>query len=154
MEGMELESRDPAGLGRILPAMFTQDALIVEKTLKTQCTLLTSLVLTSLPPWEWWGGSGFPNCQAQLRLAQGPLTLLGLGTGMGGPRTTRGHFQGAPGSQRKYFPCSQGMCIACAYMCVCTSMCGHVCMHICASLNVHTCVCMHHFWGRVGEFHR
>ena len=49
MEGMELESRDPAGLGRILPAMFTQDALIVEKTLKTQCTLLTSLVLTSLP---------------------------------------------------------------------------------------------------------
>ena len=56
MEGMQLESRDPAGLGRILPAIFTQDALIVEKTLKTQCTLLTSLVLTSLPRvvgWVW-----------------------------------------------------------------------------------------------------
>ena len=39
MEGMELESRDPAGLGGILLAMFTQEALVVEKTLKTQCTL-------------------------------------------------------------------------------------------------------------------
>lgn len=149
MEGMELESRDPAGLGRILPAMFTQDALIVEKTLKTQCTLLTSLVLTSLPAWEWWGGSGFPDCQAQLRLAQGPLTLLGLGTGMRGPRTTRGHFQGAPGSQIEVFPLQSGNVYG-----LCMYVCGHVCVHICASLDVHTCVCMHHFWGRVGEFRR
>lgn len=53
MEGMELESQDPAGLGRIVLAMFTQEALIVEKTLKTQCTLLSSLALTSLLAWEW-----------------------------------------------------------------------------------------------------
>ena len=154
MEGMELESQDPAGLGRILLAMFAQDALIVEKTLKTQCPLFTSLALTSLPAWEWWGGSGFPDCQAHLPLAQGSLTLLGLGEGMGGPQTTRGHFQGAPGSQIKCFPCSQGTCMACACKCVCTSMCGPVCVHICASLIVHICMCVHHFWGRVGEFRR
>lgn len=65
--------------------MFAQEALIVEKTLKTQCTLLTSLALTSLLAWEWWSGSGVPDCRAGLPLAQGPLTLLGLGTGVGGP---------------------------------------------------------------------
>lgn len=70
---------------RDLLAMFAQEALIVEKTLKTQCTLLTSLALTSLLAWEWWSGSGVPDCRAGLPLAQGPLTLLGLGTGVGGP---------------------------------------------------------------------
>ena len=125
MEGMELESRDPAGLGGILVhPRSTGSGEDLEDTMYT----LTSLALTSLLAWEWWGGSGVPDCRAGLPLAQGPLTLLGLGTGVGGPWTTWGHFQGAPGSQIKCFPCSQGMCMACACMCVCMSMHGHVCM--------------------------
>ena len=149
MESMQLESRDPAGLGRILPAMFTQDALIVEKTLKTQCTLLTSLVLTSLPAWEWWGGSGFPDCQAQLPLAQGPSLCWAWVQEWEDHGPPGDISRGAPGSQIEVFPLQSGNVYG-----LCMYVCGHVCVHICASLDVHTCVCMHHFWGRVGEFRR
>lgn len=108
MEGMELESRDPAGLGRILLAMFAQDALIVEKTLKTQCPLFTSLALTSLLAWEWRGGSGFPDCQAHLPLAQGSLCWAWVREweDHGPPEDISRGPQGAR--------CSQGTCMACA----------------------------------------
>lgn len=115
------------------------------RALKTQLMAWSSLALTPMQVQEWWVGLDFPTAFLLFR-ATSPARVRCR------KRRTRDRWGAPPGGARepeKVLPHNQGMCVACAGVCRCVSMCFcvytrmHACVYISMCVCVHACSCTH-----------